>query len=127
MKRHQAQIRPWRAIFRQPRGFTLIELLVVIAIIAILAAMLLPALSKAKLRTQGVQCMNNTRQLMYAWRMYAEDNRDTVPFAYATGANAPWVWVPGYLDNTPATPDNWNLAITIKRSLLWLNCANAVC
>jgi prepilin-type N-terminal cleavage/methylation domain-containing protein len=57
-------------------GFTLIELLVVIAIIAILAALLLPALSKAKVQAQGVQCMNNGNQMVKAWTMYAGDNAD---------------------------------------------------
>lgn len=60
-------------------GFTLIELLVVIAIIAILAAMLLPALTKAKIRSQGITCVSNMRQLQFGSIMYAGDNQNYIP------------------------------------------------
>ncbi|HEY3913593.1 MAG TPA: prepilin-type N-terminal cleavage/methylation domain-containing protein [Verrucomicrobiae bacterium] len=65
-----------RSIPNSREGFTLIELLVVIAIIAILAAMLLPALAKAKVQAQGIQCMNNGNQMVKAWTMYGSDNND---------------------------------------------------
>jgi prepilin-type N-terminal cleavage/methylation domain-containing protein/prepilin-type processing-associated H-X9-DG protein len=93
-------------------GFTLIELLVVIAIIAILAALLLPALAKAKTKAQGISCMNNTKQLMLANHMYVLDNSDTYPFAmhggFVPGPNDTIrPWVTGWLDWTLSS-DNTN-------------------
>src|SRR6266516_7614651 len=76
LRRNGRWLRRLEARDRRLAGFTLIELLVVIVVIAILAALLLPSLSKATVRAQGTWCANNTRQLLQAWHMYAEDNSD---------------------------------------------------
>ncbi len=79
-------------------SFTLIELLVVIAIIAILASMLLPALSKARSKSQTISCINNKRQTVSALRMYAEDNQEAMLISYLGGTKLPSAGVDGWSD-----------------------------
>ena len=107
---------------KQQKAFTLIELLVVIAIIAILAAMLLPALARAKTAALSVKCMSNKKQIQLAWIMYAGDNKDVLPdnhdyddfgaFSPPTPPGTP-AWCEGKLDWTSTTGDNTNYVTTL--------------
>jgi prepilin-type N-terminal cleavage/methylation domain-containing protein/prepilin-type processing-associated H-X9-DG protein len=116
-------------------GFTLIELLVVIAIIAILAAMLLPALARAKSKAQGVYCMNNHKQLSNAWRMYADDSRDVLTYASTIVPGPPppltasdwpdaFAWSGAHMDTSSARY-NWDVNYDVVLRPLWPYYKNA--
>lgn len=109
---------------RRRSAFTLLELLVVVAVIAIMAALLFPALARAKGRALGIACLNNTRQLAVGWALYADDHDGRLPYNLG-GAGARKIasvrtnlnWANNILDWSTANSDNTNTATLTEASL----------
>ena len=109
-------------------GFSRVDLLTVIGVLVLLGLLLTPALARTRVADQAFQCHNNLRQLLNTWRMYAEDNSDKVPSAWANAGD--W-WPVGSMSWTGnaatdgANQSNWNPDLTVKRSPLWPYCGNS--
>jgi prepilin-type N-terminal cleavage/methylation domain-containing protein/prepilin-type processing-associated H-X9-DG protein len=110
MEKHHWRARSCRSRSRCPaKGFTLVELLVVLATIGILASLLFPVVREAVARSQGTQCLNNTRQLTLAWLLYADDEQGRL---CPNGSGLSDAWVGGVLDFNGST-DNTNILFLI--------------
>jgi prepilin-type N-terminal cleavage/methylation domain-containing protein/prepilin-type processing-associated H-X9-DG protein len=96
-------------------GFTLVELVVVVAMVGLLTTMLAPAMARTKPSSASFQCLNNLRQLVFAWKMYADDNNGGLVYNRSGGVGKSWgseTWVGGWLDYTAST-DNTNTGLLI--------------
>jgi prepilin-type processing-associated H-X9-DG protein len=111
-------------------AFSRVDLLVVIAVIALLALLWMPALGRTRVNDQAFVCLNNLRQLLNAWRMYAEDNADALPSAWGFTATD-WIPIGGAWMSWSGNPQtdgsntcNWDVNLVVKKSLLWPYCGN---
>jgi hypothetical protein len=102
-------------------AFTLVELLVVLAVLMLLGAMVLPALGRSGLSSSAFQCLNNSRQLCAAWRMYADDNQDRIVLSSDGTPQNPlnaYAWTLTHMDFS-MNPANWDPTIDIMKRPLW--------